>query len=49
MMVNDASGNSIGGPTSSTGRGAGNLISGNRSSGVLISGAGAAGNRFRGT
>ena len=48
VMIDNASGNAIGGPTSTTGRGAGNVISGNRSSGLVISGAGAAGNLVQG-
>jgi titin len=47
-MINNASGNTIGGLTVATGHGAGNLISGNRASGVVISGALAAGNQVQG-
>jgi hypothetical protein len=48
VAINSASGNTIGGPTASTGHGAGNLISGNRSSGVLISGTSSVGNQVEG-
>jgi hypothetical protein len=48
VLINNASNNTIGGPTSTTGQQAGNVISGNGSSGVLISGASATSNTVQG-
>jgi hypothetical protein len=48
VLINNASNNVIGGPTGTPGQGAGNLISGNRSSGVLLSGVGAQSNQIEG-
>jgi hypothetical protein len=48
VAINNAVDNSIGGLTATPGRGAGNVISGNHSSGVLISGSGSVGNQVSG-